>query len=450
MPSVRNLTFDQARLAFLPAALEVQQRPPHPFARWLGYGIALFFTVILLWACFGKVDVVAVAEGKIIPSARVKQVQPLEKGVVHTIHVVEGQRVRAGDVLVTLDHTSTRAGKDKQAHDLAQAERNLARERQFLQQLDGAATSAPSVLDVTQQSLLEQQARQYHAQHSALQSLRDSRVAEQQVNEAVIHKLQGTLPIVARRAADMKTLADKQLLAHNQYLEAEEQHITQQQDLAAAIAKRAQLAAAVRESEQQIVALVAEARANTLTRITEGERLVGGLHEQWTQAQDLDNKQVLYAPADGVVKDLAINTVGGVVLEAQQLMLIVPEDDQLEVEAWLPNKDIGFVHVGQSAQVKIHTFPFSKYGTVPATVTRVAGDAVQPATEQSAQVAAQHDLAFSMSVLLARNTLNVDGKLVTLVPGMQVTVEAITRQRRIIEFFLSPLQQRGLEGLRER
>lgn len=445
-----DLTFDRERLAFLPAALEVQQRPPHPLARWLGYGITLFFTVMLLWACFGKVDVVAVAEGKIIPSARVKQVQPLEKGVVQAIHVVEGQPVKAGDVLVTLDRTSTRAGKDKQAHELAQAESNLARERQFLQRLDNAGAATP-LADATQQSLLEQQWQQYQAQSAALQSQRDNRLAEQHVNEAVIHKLEGTLPIVTRRATDMKALADKQLLAHNQYLEVEEQRITQQQDLAAATARRAQLVAAVRESEQQRVALAAETHANTLTRITEGERLVGSLHEQWTQAQDFDNKQVLYAPIDGVVKDLAINTVGGVVLEAQQLMLIVPEADQLEVEAWLPNQDIGFVQEGQAAQVKIHTFPFTKYGTVPATVTRIAGDAVQPSAGQSEPAAArQGDLVFGMSLLLARNTLNVDGKRVALVPGMQVTAEVITRQRRIIEFFLSPLQQRGQEGLRER
>ena len=447
---MREVAFDRVLLAFLPAALEVQRRPPRPLARWLAFSMVGFFSLALLWACIGKVDVVAVAEGKIIPSARVKQVQPLEKGVVQAIHVVEGQRVKAGEALVTLDRTSTASERERRSHEWEVAHWALARDKALLQKLDAASEMA-TLDDTTQQALLEQQWQYYQAQHLALQSQHDNRVAEQQVNEAVIRKLQGTFPIVARRAHDMRQLAEQKLLAENQYLEVEEQRITQQQDLAAATARRTQLAAAVTETEQQLAALTAQTRADTLSRIADGERQVSSLREQLAQAQDVDRKQVLYAPVDGLVKELAIHTVGGVVLEAQQLMLVVPEEAALEVEAFLPNQDIGFVNVGQSAAVKIHTFPFTKYGTIPATVTRLAGDAVSPEKGQVEPSVLQNGgKVFSMGLLLARNTLEVDGKTVKLVPGMQVTAEVITRQRRLIEFFLSPLQQHGQDSLRER
>jgi hemolysin D len=435
--------------AFLPAALEIQQRPPHPLARWLGFSLIGFCVIGLLWACIGKVDVVSVAEGKIIPSSRVKQIQPLEKGVVQAIHVVEGQHVKAGDALVTLDRTSTGSERERRANELSVAQQNLARDNAFLKKME-AASDVVQLDNTTQQALLEQQWQHYQAQRAGLVSQHDNRVAEQQVNEEVIRKLQGTLPIVTRRAHDLQKLTVKKLVAENQYLEAEEARITQKQDLAAAMARRTQLAAAVAESAQQQLALSAQTRADTLSKLTEGERQVSSLQAQLTQAQDFDARQVLYAPVDGVVKELAINTVGGVVLEAQQLMLVVPEESHLEVEAFLPNKDIGFVEAGQTAQVKIHTFPFTKYGTIPATVARISGDAVSPEKKQADQQPASADLAFSMSLMLERNTLSVDGKSVKLVPGMQVTAEVITHQRRLIEYFLSPLQQRAQESVRER
>jgi hemolysin D len=439
-------------LQFLPAALEIQHTPPHPLARWLGGSLIVFFVLALLWACIGKVDVVAVAEGKIIPSAHVKQVQPLEKGVVKILHVVEGQRVRAGDALVTLDRTTTGAERERFANELKTAEQNMARGKALLALLASKQEVPTEVSDAPlQAALLEQQWQQYQAQLSALHSQRDNHAAEKQVNTEVIRKLQATLPMVAKRANDLKTLAAKKLVAENQYLELEETRITQQQDLAAAQARNTQLAAALAESEQQIAALTAQTRVQTLSQIADAERQSTSLRKQFTQAQDFDAKQVLYAPVSGQVKDLTVNTVGGVVLEAQQLMLIVPDDVPLQVEAWLPNQDIGFVREHAAAQIKIHTFLFTKYGTIPATVARISNDAVSSDKQGGDNSAREKDgLFFSMSLLMKTNTLQVDEREIKLMPGMQVTVEIITSQRRIIEYFLSPLQKRVRESVRER
>ena len=441
----RKNTFEQTRLQFLPGALEIQHTPPHPLARWLGFSMMVFFTLAMLWACIGKVDIVAVAEGKIIPSMRVKQIQPLEKGVVETIFVHEGQTVKTGDALIALDRTSSLAERERLANELQKTEEALAREQAFLTVLESGITHQQQSTPL-QSALLEQQWQQYRAQIAALNSQHDNHIAEKQVNNELIRKLQATLPIISKRTADLKTLSNKKLVAVNQYLEQEELRINQQQDLAAAKARDAQLIAAVMESEQQIAALTAQTRAETLSKIAAAERQTNSLREQFTQAKDFDAKQILYAPVDGQVKDLAINTVGGVVLEAQQLMLIVPDEVQLEVEAWLPNQDIGFVQENDQAIIKVHTFPFTKYGTIAATVTRISDDSITD--EKNAKE--RSGLLFGMGLVMQKNTLWVDEHEVKLMPGMQVKAEIITGQRRLINYFLAPLQQHVQESVRER
>ena len=440
--AVKN-TFERTRLQFLPAALEVQHSPPHPLARWLGIGIILFFSLAIAWGVFGKVDVVAMAEGKIIPSARIKEIQPLEKGIVKEILVREGQSVKAGDALIVLDGTSSSAARDRLANELQAMQDMLLLEQSFLARLENTAEVTRSAMPELQEKLLEQQWQQYNARLAALRSQREHRIAEKQANSETIIKWQNTLPMISQRVNGLKQLAGKKLVAENQYLELEEIRITQQQDLAAARARDAQLVAAIAECEQQIAALTAQTHAETLARIADAGRQRNSLHQQLMQAKDLDDRQVLYAPVSGQVQDLTMHTVGGVVLEAQLLMRIVPGDSPLEVEAWLPNQDIGFVQENDRAIIKVHTFPFTRYGTINATVTRISDDAVADNKDKNR-------LFFGMSLLLEKNTLPVDGREVRLAPGMQVTVEIMTGERRLVEYFLSPLQKHLQESGRER
>ncbi len=442
MVAVKN-TFERTRLQFLPAALEVQHSPPHPLARWLGIGIILFFSLAIAWGVFGKVDVVAMAEGKIIPSARIKEIQPLEKGIVKEILVREGQSVKAGDALIVLDGTSSSAARDRLANELQAMQDMLLLEQSFLARLENTAEATRSAMPELQEKLLEQQWQQYNARLAALRSQREHRIAEKQANSETIIKLQNTLPMISQRVNGLKQLAGKKLVAENQYLELEEIRISQQQDLAAARARDAQLVAAIAECEQQIAALTAQTHAETLARIADAGRQRNSLHQQLMQAKDYDDRQVLYAPVSGQVQDLTMHTVGGVVLEAQLLMRIVPDDSPLEVEAWLPNQDIGFVQENDRAIIKVHTFPFTRYGTINATVTRISDDAIADNKDKNR-------LFFGMSLLLEKNSLPVDGREVRLAPGMQVTVEIMTGERRLVEYFLSPLQKHLQESGRER
>jgi len=265
--------------------------------------------------------------------------------------------------------------------------------------------------------------------------------AEQAASKEVISKLEQTLPIVTKRAATLENLHQKEFASETDYLQAEQERIQNQQDLAAEKQRYRQRKAAGSEVREQVNTHIAQNSGALLTQIADQQRQITALNEEFTKATDLNDKQILYAPVAGRVQELAINTVGGVVTEAQQLMLVIPDEEQLEVEVFLENKDIGFVFEAMPAEIKIHTFPFTKYGVIDAEVANVSNDAI---------VDEQRGLIYSMQLRMAKNTIAVNGKDVKLMPGMAVTAEVKTGKRRIVEFFLAPLLRAKNESIRER
>lgn len=283
--------------------------------------------------------------------------------------------------------------------------------------------------------------QQYQAQRNNLESNLIETTAQQGGSKALISKLEQTLPIISKRASTMKGLYDKQLIAETEYLVLEQQRIEQTQDLAAERQRLKQLQAAENGINEQLNTLTAQTKGDTLTQMTDLQRQLSSLQEELIKATDLNAKQILYAPVSGQVQELAINTIGGVVMEAQQLMLIVPNEEQLEVEVFLENQDIGFVHEGMAAEIKIHTFPFTKYGMIDGEIITISNDAT---------VDEQRGLIYGMHLLMKKNTIMVDNREVRLMPGMAVTAEVKTGTRRIIEFFLAPLLRYKQESIRER
>lgn len=446
--------------AFLPAALEIQETPPNPLTRWLAWSLLILVLIVIVWACLGQVNIVASAEGKIIPSSRVKQIQPLEKGVVKTILVAEGDYVTQGQALIELDTTLTAADKNRLQSELHTTTLNLAVNQALLAHIESASKRASEqpalerdqmVIDLpasaaTQETLLYQhllwqQWQQYWSQYQSLQSSLRKTQAEQAVSTEIISKLKQTLPIVTKRMTTLENLYKKQFVPETDYLQAKQESIQNQQDLAAEKQRYQQLKAAESEVREQIKTHTAQSSGALLTQIADQQRQRISLSEELTKATDLNDKQILYAPVAGRVQELTVNTVGGVVTEAQQLMLIIPDEERLEVEVFLENKDIGFIHEEMPAEVKIHTFPFTKYGVIDAEISNVSNDAI---------VDEQRGLIFSMQLRMAKNTITVNGKDVNLMPGMAVTAEVKTGKRRIIEFFLAPLLRAKSESIRER
>ncbi|NWB98373.1 HlyD family type I secretion periplasmic adaptor subunit [Pseudomonas gingeri] len=456
-------------LQFLPSALSLQETPVHPAPRIAMQLILAFAVLVLLWSIVGKIDIVATASGKIIPNARTKVIQPLEAAIVRAIHVSDGQKVKAGEVLIELDATTAQADTDRTHIDWQQTQLDAARAQAVLDMLthdkpvpamsDPLNGAEPEKYKAAQRMAVGQYAeyRTKWQQLSAELTQHESERAAILENE---HKLEATLPIAMQRENDLKDLLDKNYVARHDYLDKKQARIEMERDLASAKAKLTELDAVILTTQRQKEALTAETQRMQLDQLHDAEQKMGDYKQEYIKANSHREAMTLTAPVDGTVQQLAIHTIGGVVTPAQQLMQVVPLDSALDVEAFVQNKDIGFVNEGQDAQIKIETFPFTKYGTIQGTVLRVSNDAVQEDPKQTqtndskTNSADNRDkpsgLVYTARVQMAKNTMDVDGKIINLTPGMAVTVEIKTGKRRLIDYFLSPLMQYKNESLKER
>lgn len=433
---------------FLPAALSLQETPLSPapgVAMWMLIGFAF---VAVLWASFGRIDVVATAQGKVVPNDRTKTIQPFETAKVKAIHVTDGQEVKAGDVLIELDATTAQADKDRVQSDLAVARLQVARGQAMLTALDAGLTpklTRPVAVDeakfIEAQRLLAGQMAEFTARQSRIEAETTKREAELRSTQELVRKLEQTAPIAKQRAQDFKNLVDQEFVSKHGYLEKEQVRIEQEADLANLRSRLKEIEAALREVRAQRAGLTAEARRVSLDSITDGQQKASALEQDLLKASSRGQLMQLTSPVDGTVQQLVVHTKGGVVTPAQPLMVIVPRDNVLEVEAFLENKDIGFVKPNQDAEVKIETFQYTKYGTIHAKVTSVSHDAINDE---------KRGLIYSTRVKMEKASINVDGTPVNLSPGMAVSVEIKTGKRRVIEYFLSPLIAYTSESMRER
>ncbi len=430
-------------LEFLPAALEMQESPPSPIGRAVAWTIVCVFTAAVLWACFGTIDVVAVARGKLIPSDYSKVIQPLESGIVRAIHVRDGQEVTSGAVLIELDPTTSGADHDRLVAEHAAGRVQIARLRALLE--GGRALRAPAGADpafvALQQQQLHDQWQEHQSRLEAAHLLVDQRRAAVGGTQADIERLEATVPMLTERAEAFKTLFAGGYVARMQYLEIEEQRITRVQALAIQRERLVQDRAALAEATKQQHALEFEFKRSRLGELADWETRAASLAQEVVKAAQRSGIQRLTAPVDGIVQQLAVHTVGGVVTPAQPLLVVVPRDQPLEVEAWVENKDVGFVAPGQRIEVKLDTFPFTRYGTISGRITVVSQDAVQ---------VEKVGLVYAARASLDRSMIQVDGASVPLLAGMAASVEIKTGERRLIEFFLSPFSRHAREALRER
>ncbi|GLH77084.1 HlyD family type I secretion periplasmic adaptor subunit [Bradyrhizobium sp. SSBR45G] len=456
---------------FLPAALEIVETPASRAGRAIAGTIMLFFVIVIGWSIVGHVDIIAAAQGKIVPTGRTKTIQPLEAGVVAAIHVQDGDKVRNGDLLVELDHTVTAAERRRVAQGLMQAKLDVARlsvlrasfaDLAELRPLAVPEGASPTDVARTRAALQAQAAEQQSKLASNLQQIAQKR-AEAQSIEAAIAKIDATLPFL-QETADIRRNA-KEIQYGNQiaFIDAQSRLIDQQSERIVQTRRLVEIEAARLALEQQLAQTRSGFERQVLADLTDAEKKAEELTQDLVKAERKIAEQVLRAPIDGTVQQLALHTVGGVVTPAQQLMLIVPADSQLEAEAMISNRDIGFVNVGQSAEIKIDTFNFTRYGLVHGKVLSVSQDSIvreKPADKQNGgktagapsetSEPAGQEFIYSARVSLDEKQMQVEDKMVALAPGMAVTVEIKTGTRRIIEYVMSPLLRYRQESLRER
>lgn len=432
-------------LEFLPAVLEVVDSPPSPLGRWIIFTITIFFIIAVTWSVIGKVDIIATAQGKIIPSGKVKVIQPLETGVVRAIHVRDGQAVKAGDVLVELNPTGAAADEARLGRELITAQVNIARLEALLfeEPMDAffPPENAPQDLVARNHRHLESALAERNARLDAIDNEVLQRRAEMRTTNVEIKRLKMILPNVRERVEKRRELLAKGYTARLDFLELEQELIDTDQQLLAGDSKLNELQASLRATTSRRDQLIAEDRRTIQDQLSDITARADSLEQELIKAQDRNRQQNLTAPVDGVVQQLAIHTEGGVVTPAQELMTIVPAGDSIEIEAMVMNKDIGFVHDGQEAEIKVESFPFTKYGTLRGDVKTVSRDAVLDENQ---------GWVYPARFNLWEKEIIVGEKYVGLTPGMSVTVEIKTGKRRMIQYLLAPLQEYQDESLRER
>lgn len=462
----------QDEAAFLPAALSLQETPPHPAPRRAIWAIVALFSIAVAWACIGEVDIVAVAHGRIVVSDRTKVIQPLETSVVKAIHVRDGDKVQAGQLLIELDATAPQADTNRLRKEHAAALSESLRSRALIDALQSQQTGEPQLtersgLGPEAQALATAQLQAEWSDIRAKQARMDAEIRRRQAEIATVQheiaKLQATLPLAQQRERDFLALSKDGFIASHAGQDKTRERIELERDLATQHARLKEAHAALAESQRSQTAFHAETLKTLRERLAQAEVKRAQTGEENIKAEQRKALTRLTAPVTGTVQQLGIHTAGGVVTPAQALMVVVPEHAHVTAEVELENKDIGFVAVGQHAEIKVETFPYTDYGTVPATVIRIAADAVPRdavAAQQTTRLAGQADpdkapanatgAYFPATLRLEHSALHVNGKVVELTPGLTVTAEAKTGTRRLINFVLDPLKRRSGASLRER
>ncbi|WP_263588908.1 HlyD family type I secretion periplasmic adaptor subunit [Sphingopyxis sp. GC21] len=432
---------------FLPAALEVAERPVSPTARAVTWALLVGLLLTILWTVFGRVDVVASAPGSLIPTGNIKLVQSPGAGVVRTIYVRNGDVVRKGQPLLDLDPTIVGADLAAAQKALAAAELDIARNKAIADALSGrgihfaAPAGTPAEVADTQRRLITAQLAEIDATVASLANARASAVADASAARATAARLGDTVPILDRQIERMDRLDAKGYAPGQRLLELQRQRRTEAGDREVALAQIGRGAAEARKLDDQIRQTREQAQRTALSDLAKAEADAILRREEVTKASQMNRFQRLVAPVDGTIQSLEVHTVGGVVEAAKPLMTVVPAQGGIEAEVRILNRDVGFIHTGQEAAVKLEAFPFTRFGTIPGRVRSISRDAVQDK---------DLGLVYVATITLERNYVDADGRRVGLAPGLAATVDVKTGTRRIISYLLSPLQTSIAQAGRER
>jgi HlyD family secretion protein len=442
---------------FSPPLLRIQDQPAPPLAGWMLRILVALLAGILLWAVFGRLDIVAVADGKLVPSSYLKIVQPAEQGIVKEILVREGEKVAAGQVLVRMDPVLTEA--DQKAIRAEYDNKRLA-----LRRIDAQLAGKPVAKEARDPAELYAQVSAQHAANvrayeNALaqeKALLDKARHDLAAAQATKAKLEQVLPHYIEQEKAFQKLSRDGFAGRIMYTDKQRERIEKEQDLRTQEFTIRSSESLIEQSQQKMAQITADYRRQLQTERIEVAAQLERASQELAKLEHRHGLLELRAPQAGVVKDLATHTSGTVAAPGTILMTLVPEGDRLVAEIWVSNQDVGFVRPGQPAKLKLATFQFQKYGLIEGTVLHVNADATEaPSANTRSDALAGRDrpmgpLAYRALVELKAQDLVADGARYALAPGMQVAGEIHLGTRTILEYVLSPVQKAFHEAGRER
>jgi len=441
---------------FRPAIVRLEESAPSPLGRWVLWAALVFLASLLTWSVIGRLDVVAVAEGRLVPNSYLKIVQPADAGIVKEILVREGESVSAGQVLMRMDAALSDS-------DLKSLSAELGSKRLAVRRIDAELAGSPLIrrADEPEAQFTQVQA-QYHANRQAYETalaqeratLEKSRF-ELRGAEEVRDKLQRVLPHYRSQEAAYEKLTRDGFAGQLMYTDKQRERIEKEQDLLVQESAIASARATIAQQERRIAQLTADYRRQLQTERVEIATQLERLTQELAKQEHRHNYLELRAPAEGQVKDLATHTVGTVVSPGTILMTLVPKEEALRAEVWVRNDDVGFVREQQPVKLKLIAFTFQKYGMLNGTVAHLSADASEQSGSGSEAASAtsapaRSALAYRALVDLKTQTLEADGVIHRLTPGMQVSAEIHLGTRTVLEYLLSPVHKGFHEAARER
>ena len=432
---------------FLPAILEVTETPPSPTGRLVMWSILALAVAALVWSFLGHINEVAVAAGKVIPSGQIKTIQVKNKGIIKEINVEEGQLVQEGDTLVVLDPTTTSADYDSLKKRAAYYKLDIQRLTAELTQQPFTPEEDPDLEPhdlAAEMALYQSRTNDYRTQRQSREDVIAQRVAKLQATQASYEKYAEVLAIAQEKEARLQALSEENAISQFQLLEQQRETIEYAKNAQAELDSINSIRAEIAEAQQNLANVDAAYHKDVMTALVEAKKEYYSVTESIKKAEEDSRMAVIYAPISGRVYNLDVHTVGGIVTDAQPLMQIVPEDAKLEFEVYADNKDIGFIKVGQEAEVKVETFNFQKFGMYKAEVQEISADAVNEPNDQ-----VKH-MKYKLILDPTSNDISVYGKPAKIEVGMNVSAEIKIKEKRIIDFFLDPFRRYTSEALRER
>ncbi len=430
---------------FTSAAISLQCRPPWLIARMVSLALCAMAVLALTYAWFAPMDVVISSQGRVVPSGKSKVVQPIEAGIVRSIHVRDGTIVKAGDVLIEMDHTTTRADSDRLQREVWEAEAETERLAAMTRGASHFAmpSGVPQDIIANQAAILHSKMAEHRFRSASLEADLAKRQADRDAIAANLIQLRASLPLITKKHSMRQELATTGHIAETGLIETQLELMNLEKEISVQLNRLKEAEAGLRVAAQQKSQADAEYKVQIAAESVDTARRRESARQELVKANQRQSLQVLRAPIDGVVQQLAVTTVGGVVTQAQPLMMIVPDNATLEVEAQVLNRDIGHLRAGQPVIVKVETYDFTRYGHIEGVVQWVATDAM---TDQ--KLGPVYPVRIQLKT--DRTPFSINGRHGLVSPGMSVTADIRVDQRRLLEYFLAPLLRYKEEGLRER
>lgn len=456
---LRGLASDDLRFADeVDAALS---RRPKIGARLLSVTVAVMLVLLVVWAALANLDEVTHSEGQVVGSQRTQTIQNLEGGILRSVDVHEGQIVERGAVLARLDNevaeSSYRDAVAKAIENslaLIRLEAELKGEkpvypddlRQWLAkrlgiQVDSTILARARQMQRDQENAWDSRTTLLNSELDVLKNQEHQRQKDVEEQEAHLKQLEESLRIAREQLATAAELMRRRNFARMEYLSLEQRVVEQQGqiDMLHASIPRAKAAAA--EAVQRIASRQAEQKTDITQEISKRRLELNSLRETLSAGADRVTRTELRAPVRGTIRQVYINTVGGVVKPGEPIMDLVPLDDTLLVEAKVSPKDVAFLRPGQDVMVKVTAYDFSIYGGLEGKLESISADTIEDKRGEQFYV---------VKVRTPKTHIEHNGEVLPIIPGMMVTADILIGKKTVLDYIMKPIMKARANALRER